>query len=130
MREYTDEELRRVQPVLSDAKTFRRADESDWERRSDRRSTYHACFHGAQAALYAAGYDPESHRAVVRLFGREFVRDGVVAPGRGRFLHTMHDRRNDADYGYDVLRVAVDKLVASAEEFLCVMRAVLVDTTD
>lgn len=66
---------------------------------------YYACFHAAQAVLYAKGFDPTSHRGVSTLFGKEVVLEEEVPRDDGRFLSELWDYREQADYGYDTLDV-------------------------
>lgn len=117
MRERVESELLKAETALSDAKTLKEGGGSD-EAIINR--LYYACFHAAQAALYAGGYDPTTHNAVVRLFGREFVNAGQVAKSSGRFLSEMRDLRNDADYGHESIEidVEIDALIPRATEFV------------
>jgi uncharacterized protein (UPF0332 family) len=86
---------------------------------------YYACFHAAQAVLYDRGYEPESHGAVLSLFGSEIVVAGDVSRDQGRLLNDLSTLRKQADYGYesidedvDALLDQVETLVADAERLL------------
>ena len=77
MPEYVEEEFRKARRALADADRLRDAGGSA-EAIVNR--LYYACFHGAQAVLYDRGYDPTSHGAVMRLFGRESPKTGTPHP--------------------------------------------------
>ncbi len=117
MHNRVDTELLKAKTAIADARTLREGGGSD---AAIINRLYYACFHAAQAALYADGYDPTTHNAVVRLFGREFVNAGQVAKSRGRFLSRMKDLRNDADYGHEDIEtdVGIDALVTRTTNFV------------
>ncbi len=82
---------------------------------------YYACFHAAQAVLYAKGFEPESHRGVISLFGQEVVLEGEASESDGRFLNELRDYREQADYDHDPIEADVDELFERAEEFVATM---------
>ncbi|MFC6903811.1 hypothetical protein [Halalkalicoccus tibetensis] len=59
MREHAAEEMEKSRTALEDANTLREGGGSD-EAIVNR--LYYACFHAAQAVLYANGYDPSTLR--------------------------------------------------------------------
>lgn len=79
---------------------------------------YYACFHAAQAVLYDRGFEPESHGAVLSLFGSEVVVAGDVSRDRGRFLNDLSTLRKQADYGYEPIEEDVDELLDRTEAFV------------
>lgn len=79
---------------------------------------YYACFHAAQAVLYDRGYEPESHGAVLSLFGSEVVTEGDAPRESGRFLNDLSTLRKQADYGYESLDENLDDLLTRTEEFV------------
>lgn len=88
---------------------------------------YYACFHAAQAALYAQGHNPRSHGSVQTLLGRELIRDGPVAREHGRFLNDMATYRRRVDYGSGRVARDVGDLIDGTTAFLDAMRAVAPD---
>lgn len=90
---------------------------------------YYACFHAAQAVLYEEGFDPQTHDAVKRLFGREIVVGGKATGTDGSFLSDMYDLRTDADYKQKSLAVNVNSLYSRTEQFVEDM-AELLDADD
>lgn len=61
---------------------------------------YYACFHAARAVLYSNGFEPKTHEGVATVFGKEIVVAGDARREDGRFLTTMYDHRQQADYEY------------------------------
>jgi uncharacterized protein (UPF0332 family) len=81
-----EREFERAEQMLADARTAREVDISTAT--VVNRLSY-ACFHAAQAALYAHGFDPQSHGGVQTLLGRELITTGDVAREHGRVLSDM-----------------------------------------
>lgn len=86
---------------------------------------YYASFHAAQAVLYDRGFDPQTHDAVKRLFGREVVVAGQATKSDGSFLSNIYDLRTDADYEQEPIDVNVDSLYTRTEMFVEDMADVL-----
>lgn len=79
---------------------------------------YYACFHAAQAVLYERGYEPESHGAVLSLFGSEVVTEGDASRDAGRFLNDLSTLRKQADYGYESIGEDTEELLTRTEKFV------------
>ena len=79
---------------------------------------YYACFHAAQAVLYDRGYEPESHGAVLSLFGSEIVVAGDASRDQGRLLNDLSALRKQADYGYESIDEDLEALVDRVETFV------------
>lgn len=79
---------------------------------------YFACFHGAQAALYDRGCNPQSHSGVQTLFGRELVQTGEVSRELGRLLNDMETYRRRVDYGAGGVERDAEELLEQTSEFL------------
>lgn len=86
---------------------------------------YYACFHAAQAALYARGLNPRSHGGVQTLLGRELIRGGDVPREAGRFFNDVETYRRRADYGSGSVEPETDDLLQRTASFLDEMRAVV-----
>jgi len=119
---YAGEELTKARDALSDAEELVSVDGSD-EGVVNR--LYYACFHAAQAALYARGVEPKSHGAVRNQFGSEVVLDGDATREQGRLLTTLADLRQQADYGYEPIEADVDSLLERARMFVADMTALV-----
>jgi uncharacterized protein (UPF0332 family) len=88
---------------------------------------YYACFHAAQAVLYARGFRPSSHGAVGTLLGRELVQAGELDRKHGRVLNDMETYRRRVDYGSGEVERATEELVDDTAAFLDAIEAVLDD---
>jgi uncharacterized protein (UPF0332 family) len=60
---------------------------------------YYATFYAASALLLAEGKAFRSHRGVVALIHRDYVRSGRLSTDMGRILSTLSDLRSVGDYG-------------------------------
>src|ERR671924_1155028 len=60
---------------------------------------YYAAFYAASALLLAEGKTFRSHRGVVALIHRDYVRSGRLSVSVGRILSTLADLRSVGDYG-------------------------------
>lgn len=85
---------------------------------------YYACFHAAQGALYACGFDPRSHGRVQTLLGRELIQNGEVSREFGRFLNDMETYRRRVDYGSGGVERDSDDLIERTTAFLDEMRGI------
>jgi uncharacterized protein (UPF0332 family) len=66
---------------------------------------YYACFHATRAVLYERGYKPKTHKGTKVLIGKELVQKGDITRSDGKFFSQMYDRRESADYEYQLLAV-------------------------
>lgn len=85
---------------------------------------YYACFHAAQAALYARGFDPGSNGQVVTLVGRELVMEGHLDRRYGRFLNDMQTYRHRVDNGTGGVEREISELIEETSAFLDAMREI------
>jgi uncharacterized protein (UPF0332 family) len=60
---------------------------------------YYAAFYAASALLLTEGKEFRSHRGVVALMHRDYVRTGRLPVDMGRILSTLSDLRSVGDYG-------------------------------
>lgn len=120
------DEFEMARDALTDATTMR----GQVTDRATVNRLYCACFHAAQAVLYDRGFDPQSHRGMVMLFGRELVESGPVGGSDGTFLSDMLKRRNNADYKTAPLSVDVGHLLERTEEFVETMETLIEDTDE
>lgn len=119
-----DAELERADQMLADAT---KAQDVGISKATIVNRLYYACFHAAQAALYARGWNPQSHRGVQTLFGRELVRSGDVSRELGRFLNDMETYRRRVDYGSGGVERESEELIGQTREFLAAVRQFIED---
>ena len=88
---------------------------------------YYAMVYAARALLAEKGLAPRTHRGVVQLFGREFVRPGIFPKDVARLLAATMAFRDRADYGLrgDLAERDARKAVDAAREFLETARDLL-----
>ena len=60
---------------------------------------YYAAFYAAEEALGSSGESRSEHSGVIAAFGKVVVRDGGLDEELGRFLRSLFEQRNVADYG-------------------------------
>ncbi|PSP69809.1 toxin-antitoxin system, antitoxin component [Halobacteriales archaeon QH_9_66_26] len=121
MADYAAEELQEARDALSDAAVLR---DGGTDKAMINR-LYYACFHAAQAVLYAKGVEPKSHRAVISLFGQKVVLKGRASGADGRFLNELRDYREQPDYDHDPIEANIEELFERAEEFVADMEVLV-----
>lgn len=115
MTDYAAEEMQEARDALTDAEKMRHAGVTE---KAVVTRLYYACFHAANAVLYAKGFDPQTHQGTLRLFGREVVKAGEATGEDGRFLNDMRSYRQTADYTHDPIGADVGELIERSEEFI------------
>jgi len=113
-----DEEFERAAQMLADAK---KAHEVGISKATVVNRLYYACFHAAQAALYARGFDPQSHGRVQTRLGQELIQPGDVPRELGRFLNDMQTYRRRVDYGSGGVERDAEDLLEQTAAFLDAM---------
>lgn len=123
-----DREFARAEQMLADART---ATEVDISKATIVNRLYYACFHAAQAALYARGFTPQSHGHVQTLLGRELVQPGEIPRECGRFFNDMETYRRRVDYGSGGVDRETEDLIERTASFLDALRPIAgVDTEE
>jgi uncharacterized protein (UPF0332 family) len=80
---------------------------------------YFAAFFAAEAALLLLGETRSKHSGVISAFGRRVVREGGLEQSRGRYLRSLFERRNEADYGSrSVTAEEAEEALRDAETFV------------
>lgn len=125
-RAAVDRELKKAEQALADAT---KAHAADISQATIVTRLYYACFHAAQAALYARGFDPKSHGQVRRWLGRELIRPGVIPREFGRFLNDMETYRCRVEYGSGGVERETGELIDRTEGFVAAMREVVEDAS-
>jgi uncharacterized protein (UPF0332 family) len=88
---------------------------------------YYTVFYAASALLLAEGKTFRSHRGVVALIHRDYVRSGRLSMDMGRILSTLTDLRSIGDYGgaAHISQAAADVALIEAQQFLEGIRSLL-----
>lgn len=117
-----DDEFARAEQMLADAT---KAHAVDISKATIVNRLYYACFHAAQAALYAHGLDLQPHGRVQTLFGQKLIQHGDVPREFGRLLNDMETYRRRVDYGLGGVERDTAELLERTEAFLDAMRDAL-----
>lgn len=125
-RAAVDRELGKAEQALADARTALAAGISE---ATVVARLYYACFHAAQAALFAHGFDPRSHGQVQTWLGRELVRPGVVAREHGRFISDMETYRCRLECGSGSIERDAEELAERTATFVDPMGDAVDDAT-
>jgi uncharacterized protein (UPF0332 family) len=92
---------------------------------------YYACFHATKAVLYERGYDPQTHKGVKVLIGRELVQPGDITNATAEFFVDLSNKRERADYEYQPVPADVDLLLDRTAAFVETMEELVEeDDTD
>jgi uncharacterized protein (UPF0332 family) len=88
---------------------------------------YYAAFYAASALLLAEGKTFRSHRGVVALIHRDYVRSGRLSVNVGRILSTLADLRSVGDYGgaAHISHAEANVALIEAQQFLEAVRSLL-----
>jgi uncharacterized protein (UPF0332 family) len=88
---------------------------------------YYAAFYAASALLLAEGKTFRSHRGVVALIHRDYVRSGRLSVSVGRILSTLADLRSVGDYGgaAHISHAEANIALLEAQQFLEAVRSLL-----
>ncbi len=125
--EDVDDELDNAEQMLDDAT---KAHDVGISKGTVVNRLYYACFHAAQAALYARGINPQSHGAVQTLLGRELIKEGAVEREHGRFLNDIETYRRRVDYGSGSADRNTEELIRRTRAFLDAMEEVASDISE
>jgi len=82
--------------------------------------SYYAVLHAAKAALGAKRETPGSHRAVIRLFGKALVKEGLIEKEYAKILALEQEDRETGDYDTDVhfTKAQTEQRVKDARRFI------------
>lgn len=117
-----DQEFEQAEQMLADAT---KAHEVGISKATIVNRLYYACFHAAQAALYARGFNPRSHGRVQTLLGRDLIQTGDLPREFGRFLNDMETYRRRVDYGSGGVERDTEELLEQTTAFLDAIRELM-----
>lgn len=60
-------------------------------------------FHATKALIRLEGKEAKTHKGLIIIFGKEFVKTGDLEKELGGRLHRMEEKREEAEYDYDFL---------------------------
>ena len=82
--------------------------------------SYYAMFLSAKALLVRSGYDVNSHRSLIGIFGRDYVKNGDFDSNIAKYLSGTQSLRDHADYdAIDTISKEIAKeRIRQAEKFI------------
>ncbi|MCJ7458965.1 MAG: HEPN domain-containing protein [candidate division Zixibacteria bacterium] len=82
--------------------------------------SYYAMFYAAEAVLLTKKLDFSSHKSVISLFGKYFVKAGIFKPEMGKRLSKTFEKRLVGDYSFapQVGKEEAKEALTWAKEFL------------
>ena len=85
---------------------------------------YYAMFFMAEAVLLTQALKASSHKGVISLFGKHFVKTGGFEKELGKSLTDAYDKRQIGDYGvgFTITREEAQEMLATAKNFVQVMK--------
>ena len=100
--------------------------EKDYESSVSR--CYYAMFYATEAILLTKKLRFSSHKSVITLFGRHFIKNGIFNPELGRRLSKTFKKRLIGDYSFDTQMSKGDakEILEWAKDFVREMKKYLV----
>jgi len=90
---------------------------------------YYACYYMTTALLIYNGYSAQTHSGVIRLFGLNFVKKGLIPKEQSKFYSKLFELRQTGDYDdlYNLTEEEVKPLIHSAQDFINVLDPLILD---
>jgi len=81
---------------------------------------YYAMFYVTEGLLFTKGLKASSHKGVISLFGKHFIKTGIFREELGRALRRAYDLRQKGDYatGLIVTKEEADRYLQIAKDFI------------
>ena len=82
--------------------------------------SYYAMFFMAEAVLLTKNLVASSHKGVISLFGKHFIKTGIFDKEMGRALNDAYDERLIGDYGVgsEIYKVEAEEILNKAKDFV------------
>ena len=81
---------------------------------------YYAVFHAVNALLIHDGHPVNTHRGVIAMFGKYYIRTGIFASEEGRLYSDLQTMRNNSDYNcsYDATQQEIEPMIEPAKRLI------------
>lgn len=88
---------------------------------------YYAMYHAAQALLEDENITVKTHSGLIRMIGKEFVKEGRMTQSLGEALAMVEEKREQADYSMDsdLTKEDAERSIGDAQRFLQKARELL-----
>jgi uncharacterized protein (UPF0332 family) len=115
--------LKELDELINKAERFLRSAEilfNDGDYDSCVSRCYYAMFLMAEAVLLTKGLKTHSHKGVISLFGKHFIKTGVFKKDLGKVLNEAYDTRLIGDYaiGLKLSKEEAKNMLESAKNFV------------
>jgi len=122
--------MKEIEDLIKKAKRFLRTAElalNDGDYDSCVSRCYYAMFFMAEAVLLTKGLKASSHKGVLSLFGKHFVKTGVFKKDLGKSLNDAYDTRQTGDYGvgFTVTKEEAKSMLETAKNFVYEVKSYL-----
>ncbi len=91
---------------------------------------YYACYYMTTALLIHNGHFAQTHTGVIRLFGLNFVVNGIVSKEQSKFYSKLFELRQTGDYDdlYNLTQDEVQPLIGAARNYIEELEILLTKT--
>ena len=82
---------------------------------------YYACFYAVSALLLTKNLSSKTHDGTKQLFGKYFIKEGIIDKEYGKFYNQILGSRQESDYGSSPVRFSkqeVENNLRKAKEFI------------
>ncbi len=121
-----------IKPLIEKAKKFMKSaelllDVNDFDSSASR--IYYAMHYMAEALLLTKNLRIKSHRGLISLFGKEFIKTNILPKEIGRQLKDAFDKRQIGDYEISVKidKEEVEELLKTGQKFIEKLKEYLVE---
>jgi len=115
--------MKEIEDLIKKAQRFLRTaeitlDDCDYDSCVSR--CYYAMFFMAEAMLLSKGISASSHKGVISLFGKHFIKTNILKEELGKALRRAYDLRQKGDYatGFTVSDREAKKSLETAKRFV------------
>lgn len=109
-------ELEKAQSIFSQIRELRNL--GYWDNIANR--LYYSVFHAVSALLINDGHEVNSHKGAVVLFGRYYVKTGIMSLSDGQLYSQLQTMREKSDYNcaYNATREEIEPMIIPAENMI------------
>ena len=71
---------------------------------------YYACFYAVSALLLTKNLPSKTHNGTKQLFGKYFIKEGIIDKEYGRFYNQILESRQESDYGSSPIKFSKEEV--------------------
>lgn len=109
-------ELEKAQSIFGQIKELRNL--GYWDNIANR--LYYSVFHAVSALLINDGHEVSSHKGAVVIFGRYYVKTGIMSLTDGKLYSQLQTMREKSDYNcaYNTTREEIEPMIGPTEDLI------------